>query len=736
MENRLRRAALNVLEVLECRKLLASISGTIIEDLDGDGSRDGRETGQAGVTVFLDQNRNRQFDSGETFTTTDAVGRYQFDNLAPGQYFVAQLPKTDFSQTSPGKGGFGNYGGDFHIQLEFARNVSPAIRSIAESAAARWEKVLVGDLPPVLDDRYGEIDDIVIEIFSKKDDGFGGRLAFAGPDEYRPADDAEAPNLPYLASATFDTDDAKNPSLFEIAVHEIGHALGFTLFTWFLFDDVETGESLIAGTVVEPEFRGPNATREYNALFGTNALGVHLQDYTAGQGSSFSHFSEPLFGDELMTPFIGETGSPMSRITIGVMEDIGYKVDYRGAAAYDPSVNDLPPGVPETSGGGLVDFSYTVTIEDAAEDFGGKDFMSRINRRPTLDALKPENKFAGVGDIVRLRALGPADLDSGDSVTAVQFYLENNNIDGLQLGDGGDLYIGADENPAGGFRFNARTGALGEAGNTVAIGAGTHTFYARPLDELLAAGKTRSATVDLFDADSPPNKPTAITASARSSSSTFVSWNDRSNNEFGFRLERSRDPFFRSGVQRYTFDANVTSFVDTKLDAASEYFYRVRSFNVGGKSSFAGPASTITLAPHEVIVDDADRDSVSSDGAVTISTPQAGARGDTYTVLSGPDSIVRFAPQLTRTGSYYVYAVWEQPFVNDSEQGSGVFSITDIEGETRQIRIDQTARGRENSEVLLGQFDFRKGNRTVVRLTTGDPARYATIDQLRFVPIG
>ena len=50
--------------------------------------------------------------------------------------------------------------------------------------------------------------------------------------------------------------------------------------------------------------------------------------------------------------------------------------------------------------------------------------------------------------------------------------------------------------------------------NTMALGAGTHTFYSRPLDELLVAGKTRTTSVELFDSDSAPNKPTAISAPA------------------------------------------------------------------------------------------------------------------------------------------------------------------------------------------------------------------------------
>ena len=47
------------------------------------------------------------------------------------------------------------------------------------------------------------------------------------------------------------------------------------------------------------------------------------------------HFSEACFDDELMTPYFDE-GSPMSRLSIAVLADIGYIVDY---SQEDPSFN-------------------------------------------------------------------------------------------------------------------------------------------------------------------------------------------------------------------------------------------------------------------------------------------------------------------------------------------------------------------------------------------------------------
>ena len=78
---------------LEERCLLSSgsISGNVM-----DGTR-----ALAGVTVYLDQNRNERLDSGESATITDSSGAYVFPGLDPGTYAVEQTPPNGFIQTSP-----------------------------------------------------------------------------------------------------------------------------------------------------------------------------------------------------------------------------------------------------------------------------------------------------------------------------------------------------------------------------------------------------------------------------------------------------------------------------------------------------------------------------------------------------------------------------------------------------------------------------------------------------------
>jgi ELWxxDGT repeat protein/predicted outer membrane repeat protein len=87
-----------------------TIRGTIWNDLDGGGTHDKAESGMAGIQVFLDQNDNGQFDSGEPNTRTledypgtyaDETGTYVFADLNAGTYTVAQLVPETWEQATP-----------------------------------------------------------------------------------------------------------------------------------------------------------------------------------------------------------------------------------------------------------------------------------------------------------------------------------------------------------------------------------------------------------------------------------------------------------------------------------------------------------------------------------------------------------------------------------------------------------------------------------------------------------
>ena len=79
----------------------ASVTGTVINDLNGDGLQEPGEPGLAGVTVSISGSSPMalfgwRLNLPAQTTTTDAAGNYTFGNLAQGVYSVADIPPAGF----------------------------------------------------------------------------------------------------------------------------------------------------------------------------------------------------------------------------------------------------------------------------------------------------------------------------------------------------------------------------------------------------------------------------------------------------------------------------------------------------------------------------------------------------------------------------------------------------------------------------------------------------------------
>ena len=82
-----------ICETLEARILLSgSITGTIYQDLNGDGIGNPGEPGVPGVTVYLDAERDGVADAWNPQVVTDANGVYTFTGLPDGEFNVRTAP--------------------------------------------------------------------------------------------------------------------------------------------------------------------------------------------------------------------------------------------------------------------------------------------------------------------------------------------------------------------------------------------------------------------------------------------------------------------------------------------------------------------------------------------------------------------------------------------------------------------------------------------------------------------
>src|SRR5262245_4871035 len=144
-------------------------------------------------------------------------------------------------------------GRSFTIEIRFVGGLTPTEEHAFRTAADRWCRVIVGELPPVIVD--GEvIDDVLILAQADIIDGPGKIVGQAGPVMLRPRCAGRAALLPAKGIMTFDSADLllmeQAGTLTDVITHEMGHVLGI--------GTIWTRKNLIRGCgTTNPTFVGP-----------------------------------------------------------------------------------------------------------------------------------------------------------------------------------------------------------------------------------------------------------------------------------------------------------------------------------------------------------------------------------------------------------------------------------------------------------------------------------------------
>lgn len=103
-----------------------------------------------------------------------------------------------------------------------------------------------------------------------------------------------------------------------VIIHEIGHVIGIgTLWS--------TRGLLTDAGGTDPIFTGPTTLAQFLAIGGATYAGRPVPvENTGGAGTRDGHWRESVFRNELMTGFVNLGVNPLSRMTIGSLQDLGF----------------------------------------------------------------------------------------------------------------------------------------------------------------------------------------------------------------------------------------------------------------------------------------------------------------------------------------------------------------------------------------------------------------------------
>lgn len=93
-----------------------------------------------------------------------------------------------------------------------------------------------------------------------------------------------------------------------------------------------------------------------------------------------------------------------------------------------------------------------------------------------------------------------------------------------------------------------------------------------------------------------PTPPASLTAVAASGTQVNLAWQDNSNNETGFKIER-KDGVAGTYAQVAIVGPNITNYMDTALNPDTLYYYRVKAANFGADSAYSNEVNLLTPIP-------------------------------------------------------------------------------------------------------------------------------------------
>ena len=237
----------------------------------------------------------------------------------------------------------------FNVEVRFIGDASLPVRTAFANAVAKWRQVIVGSIGTVNNVSIpagpaanscsswtpavtGTVQNTII--FARIDSidgpgspGAGNILGQASPCF------VNGNAIPFLGYMEFDNLDVSQlvaRGQFEkVVLHEIGHVLGIGTIWSFrrsLLDTSVMGDPFFVGSAARAQFAAINTV-----TYSGNPVPV---ENTGGTGTINAHWRTSVMQRELMQGFAVNQVQPLSRITVGSLQDLGYLVNLAAADAF------------------------------------------------------------------------------------------------------------------------------------------------------------------------------------------------------------------------------------------------------------------------------------------------------------------------------------------------------------------------------------------------------------------
>jgi len=326
----------------------AAMAGTAVPTAPSAIVRDLNGNPLAGVSVLFTVASGGGSVTGATAVTNASgiatLGGWTLGAVGALNTLSVSTPGASTPASFKASGCSGGGGTGYAITLCYTTTMTAVQRAAFDSAAAKWSRVVTGDLANVAANIPAgscdagspsmnlTVDDLLIFAGVENIDGPGAVLGAAGWCYYRTTG-----GLPVIGLMRFDSADMttmeSNGTLTSVIVHEMGHVVGIGT-RWTAFSLLQN-PSTAGGAPLDTWYSGAGGITGFNNIGGSTYTGgskVPVEN-TGPSGTINSHWRESVLANELMTGYIGTGSSPLSQLTVRSLGDMGYTVN---TAAADP----------------------------------------------------------------------------------------------------------------------------------------------------------------------------------------------------------------------------------------------------------------------------------------------------------------------------------------------------------------------------------------------------------------